>query len=317
MQSRGPDPGRPDLRHRRFRQVRPASRRWTVVGEYDVEIVADETYGPNDTDMTAQLTKIANTDGLDSGPATAASVRGRPSSPSNYRPARPRGALLPVPRRRLEEATSSSPAMLLNGVRLPAAALLVADHLPGDDPQKPVVVAQLARSIASPPSTQSVSTFGGHAYDGLMIAVDAIERAGTAEPAAVRDAIEQTSGLMGTGGEFNMGPDDHLGLDLSAFRMLEIRNGDGRLSTDCVLAAGVTVCAPSTSAGTAVVRLTPNSSFRQHAGTRIMAKQFASSKAILTPKEITFSETGRGRLRLYGRGRSRTPASSSVTTASW
>jgi branched-chain amino acid transport system substrate-binding protein len=31
---------------------------------------------------------------------------------------------------------------------------------------------------------------------------------------------------MGTGGEFNMSPDDHLGLNLSAFRMLEVRNGD-------------------------------------------------------------------------------------------
>ncbi len=76
---------------------------------------------------------------------------------------------------------------------------------------------------------QSVSTFGGHAYDALMIAVEAIERAGSTDKAAVRDAIENTSGLMGTGGEFNMSPDDHLGLDLSAFRMLEIRNGDWAL----------------------------------------------------------------------------------------
>ena len=41
----------------------------------------------------------------------------------------------------------------------------------------------------------------------------------------MRDAIEQTKGFIGTGGIVNMSPTDHMGLDLSAFRMLEIRNG--------------------------------------------------------------------------------------------
>jgi branched-chain amino acid transport system substrate-binding protein len=31
---------------------------------------------------------------------------------------------------------------------------------------------------------------------------------------------------MGTAGEVNMSPDDHLGLDLTAFRMLEIKGGN-------------------------------------------------------------------------------------------
>ena len=71
-----------------------------------------------------------------------------------------------------------------------------------------------------------VSTFGGHAYDGLMIAVDAIKRAGSTDKAKVRDAIEATKGYIGTGGVVNMSATDHMGLDLSAFRMLEIKNGD-------------------------------------------------------------------------------------------
>jgi len=77
---------------------------------------------------------------------------------------------------------------------------------------------------------QEVSTFGGHAYDGLMIAVGAFKRAGSTDKAKVRDAIEQTKGFVGTGGVVNMSPTDHLGLDLSAFRMLEIRNGDWTLA---------------------------------------------------------------------------------------
>ena len=43
-------------------------------------------------------------------------------------------------------------------------------------------------------------------------------------------AIEQTKGFIGTGGIVNMSPTDHMGLDLSAFRMLEIRNGTWTLA---------------------------------------------------------------------------------------
>ena len=45
----------------------------------------------------------------------------------------------------------------------------------------------------------------------------------------MRDEIEKTKGFIGTGGVVNMSPTDHLGLDLSAFRMLEIKNGDWTL----------------------------------------------------------------------------------------
>jgi branched-chain amino acid transport system substrate-binding protein len=59
-----------------------------------------------------------------------------------------------------------------------------------------------------------------------MLAVDAMKRAGMTDKAKVRDAIEATKGYIGTGGKVNMSATDHMGLDLSAFRMLEIRNGD-------------------------------------------------------------------------------------------
>ena len=42
----------------------------------------------------------------------------------------------------------------------------------------------------------------------------------------MRDEIEKTKGFVGTGGVVTMSPTDHMGLDLSAFRMLEIKNGD-------------------------------------------------------------------------------------------
>ena len=60
--------------------------------------------------------------------------------------------------------------------------------------------------------------------------VDALKRANSTDSDKVRDEIEKTKGFVGTGGVVNMSPTDHLGLDLTAFRMLEIRNGDWMLA---------------------------------------------------------------------------------------
>jgi branched-chain amino acid transport system substrate-binding protein len=193
-----------------------------VAGKKGIGIVVDETYNPQDTDMTAQITKIRNTEGVEAvlnpgfgqGPAVFA---------RNYAQL---GMKLPLYE---SHGVASKQFIKLagdaaEGIRLPAAALLVADQLPDDDPQKPVVVGY--RDTYEKVTGEQVSTFGGHAYDALMILKDAIERADSTDPKAIRDAIEKTKGLIGTGGVFNMSPTDHLGLDESAFRMLQIKNGD-------------------------------------------------------------------------------------------
>ncbi|WP_018697668.1 ABC transporter substrate-binding protein [Amorphus coralli] len=193
-----------------------------VIGDYGIEVVADETYGPSDADMTPQLTKIKNADGVQAvvnpgfgqGPAIVT---------RNYRQLG-----IEVPLYQSHGVASKSFIELAgdsaNGVRLPAAALLVADKLPDNDPQKAVVVDY--KTMYEDQTGEDVSTFGGHAYDGLMILVEAIKKAGSDDPAAIRDAIEATTGFVGTGGEVNMSADDHLGLDVSAFKMLEIQDGD-------------------------------------------------------------------------------------------
>lgn len=194
-----------------------------VAPKYGIEVLADETYGPKDTDMTAQLTKIKNTAGVQAvlnpgfgqGPAIVT---------KNFKQL---GIDVPLyqshgvaSKKFIELAGDAA-----NGVRLPAAALLIADQLDDSDPQKPVVVAY-KNAYEEKFGKGSVSTFGGHAYDGLMLLVDAIKRAGSTDKAAVRDALEQTKGYMGTAGEVNFSADDHLGLTLDAFRMLEIKDGD-------------------------------------------------------------------------------------------
>jgi len=108
------------------------------------------------------------------------------------------------------------------GVRLPAAALLVADKLPANDPQKAVATAY--RKAYSERYKEDVSTFGGHAYDAMKILVKAIETAG-ADKEKVRDSIENMKGFVGTGGVFNFSATDHNGLDKSAFEMLTVKKG--------------------------------------------------------------------------------------------
>jgi branched-chain amino acid transport system substrate-binding protein len=196
-----------------------------VAGDFGIEIVADETYGPKDSDMTPQLTNIRNAQDIqavlnaDFGQGPAIVTR-------NFRQL---GIDLPLYQ---SHGVASKSFIELagdaaNGVRLPAAALLVAEKLPDDDPQKAVVTNY--QQAYEERWNEPVSTFGGHAYDGLMILVEAMQRAGSADSEAVRAEIENTKGFIGTGGEVNMSADDHLGLDLSAFRMLEIKDGDWTL----------------------------------------------------------------------------------------
>jgi branched-chain amino acid transport system substrate-binding protein len=199
----------------------------TVNGKHGIEVLHEETYGPRDSDMTPQLTNIKSKPGVEAvinpgfgqGPAIVT---------RNYKQL---GISVPLyqshgvgSKQFIELATPAA----AEGVRLPAAALLVADKLPDNDPQKKVVVDY--KKTYESKTGQPVSTFGGHMYDGLMILVEAMQRAKGPDKAKVRDEIEKTKGFMGTGGVVNMSPADHMGLDLSAFRMLEIRHGDWTLA---------------------------------------------------------------------------------------
>jgi len=69
-----------------------------------------------------------------------------------------------------------------------------------------------------------VSTFGGHAYDALMILERAIRQEGL-DREKVRAAIENMKGFIGTAGVFNFSPTDHNGLDMNAFEMITVKDG--------------------------------------------------------------------------------------------
>ena len=193
-----------------------------VIGDYELELVADETYNPTDADMTAQLTKIRNTAGVE-----AIVNPGFGQGPSfvtrNYKQ-----LAIDLPFYQSHGVASDGFIELAGtdaaeGIRLPGTALLVADLLAEGDPQKPVVDAY--KTAYETHTNSSIGTFGGYAHDAFLILTEALGRADATDPVSIRDQIEATEGLAGTTGIYTFTPEDHLGLDLSAFRMLEIRDG--------------------------------------------------------------------------------------------
>ncbi|MBI2771992.1 MAG: ABC transporter substrate-binding protein [Burkholderiales bacterium] len=192
-----------------------------VAQKYGIALVADETYGPKDTDVTAQLAKIRSAAGVQ-----AVFVFGLGQGPAvvtkNYAQL---GMNLPLYQ---SHGVASNEFIKLagkaaEGVRLPSPALLVANSLAASDPQRPLVTSYAATYWKQ--YKDEPSTFGGYALDALMLGVTAIKRAGSTNKEAVRTALEQTRGFMGTTGQFNMSASDHMGLTLAAFRMLEVKDG--------------------------------------------------------------------------------------------
>jgi branched-chain amino acid transport system substrate-binding protein len=109
------------------------------------------------------------------------------------------------------------------GTLFPAGRLVVVGELPDSHPQKPVLAAY--KKDYESRYKEDVSTFGGHAYDSLMIVVEALKKVGAPDREKVRDAIENLKGFVGTAGVFNYSATDHTGLDLNAFEMLTVKDG--------------------------------------------------------------------------------------------
>lgn len=191
--------------------------------DYGIRIVKEEAYGANDTDMTAQLTKIKgeNPDaivcwGTNPGPAVVA---------KNMRQL---GLTMPL----YQSHGVASPKFIelageaAEGIRLPTGKILVADLLPETDPQKAVLKKYI--SDYTQRYGGGVSGFGGYAYDAMHMLAKALKGTG-GDKAKIRDNLEKISNQVGISGVFTMTPQDHNGLGPEAFVMVEIRNGTWKL----------------------------------------------------------------------------------------
>ena len=116
------------------------------------------------------------------------------------------------------------------GIVTPCGRLMVADSLPDADPQKEVLL-QYAADYTAFTDGEPIDTFGGHGWDAVMWAIEGLESLdeglGLAERrAGIRDYVENNiTDWPGTGGVFNVTPDDHLGLQYDDLTFVKVVDG--------------------------------------------------------------------------------------------
>ncbi len=191
--------------------------------DFGISFVAEESFGPKDTDMTPQLTKIKNA---------------KPEAIVVWTIG-PAGAIVAKNKAQLGIATplfqchgQPGPEYIqlagkaAEGDRMPATKLMAADQLPDNDPQKPVIqkFIHLYKDVYHYDKQFPINTHSGYAWDAIYIVTNAMKKAGT-DPKKLRDAIEQTKGYVGVSGIYNITPEDHNGLGVDSMVMVQVKNG--------------------------------------------------------------------------------------------
>jgi branched-chain amino acid transport system substrate-binding protein len=187
--------------------------------EHGIQILVNEVYDKAATDLTAEVTKLK-----------AARVQAivnwsiEPAQAIVIKNARQIGMTVPIFQSHgfanINYCRMCGSAA--EGVMFPASRIVVADSLPDKNRQKPVIMAY--KKAYESKFNEDVSTFGGHAYDSLMLLARAIREAGD-NPEKVRTSFENIKNFVGTAGIFNFSPQDHNGLDIDAFAMLTVKDG--------------------------------------------------------------------------------------------
>lgn len=193
--------------------------------ELGVEIVLEESFEDADTDMTALLTKVKASG------AGALLVTGLPPAAAILtKQFRELGLDMPLVHNHgigMKPFIDLSGAANAEGVVFPMGKMVAVDALPDDDPQKAVLQGFIKdyEAYTGNPS----STFAGHAWDGVEIALAAIKTmpAGLTleeQRAYIRDTIEKLE-FVGTAGVFHFSPKDHVGLSPDDVVTVRIVNG--------------------------------------------------------------------------------------------
>lgn len=186
-----------------------------------MEILVNEVYDKQATDLTDILTKVKSRPGVQAVvnwsivPAQSIVAKNMKQIGLNVPLYQSHGF---ANRKYAEQA-----GVAAEGTLFPASRIVVGDELADNHPQKKVVTAY--KQEYEKMFNEDVSTFGGHAYDALLVIVEALKKASAPDREKVRQAIEGIQGLVGTAGVFNFSATDHTGLSLDAFEMITVRNG--------------------------------------------------------------------------------------------
>jgi len=196
-----------------------------VAAANGIKIVAEEKFGADDKDMTAQLTRIK---GLKPDAVIVWAIP--PSASTVTKNFRTLGMTMPI----IHSHGIGNKAFIdlagpdANGVVFPIGKILVAEDLPDTDPQKKPIM-DYVKDYEGKYGAMSRTTFGGHIPDALYLLKQAIEKAGSTEPAKIRENIENTKNFAAVSGVYNFSPEDHNGLTIDALVLVEIVDGKWKL----------------------------------------------------------------------------------------
>jgi len=192
-----------------------------------IEIILEETFEASDTNMMAQLTKVKASD------AQAVLVTAIPPAASILtKQYRELGLEIPLIHNHgigMKPFISLAGVENAEGVVFPMGKLVAAESLDDSDPQKAVLLKFIKDYEAF--TGNPASTFAGHAWDGLQLALKALETLPTGltleeQRVRVRDAVENIHGFAGTGGIFNLSAEDHVGLSPKDVVLVRITGGN-------------------------------------------------------------------------------------------
>lgn len=205
-----------------------------MAGDFGLEVVASETFDPEATDMTAQLTNIRGED-----PDIILVWAVEPQTSIVARNAAELG---------LDDVTFShapgaaSQAFITNGGDAVEGHLvqgmktLVPDSVEEDDPQVDVI--QTFGELYREEYGELPGQFAGNAWDALLILTHALEEADI-DPSdlesarvALAESIESNvTNFPGLNGIYNYSQDDHAGQTLRGLAVLRVENGEFVLET--------------------------------------------------------------------------------------
>lgn len=193
-----------------------------------IEVVADESYSPSETDFSPMLEKVA---------------AAKPQAVVNWS-ILPAQSIIPKHMKRLgmtmplfQSHGFGNPKYIeaagnaAEGIIFPSGRLLIVASLPRDHPQLRTLwnyKYEYENAYGTHPST-----FGGYGYDAIRLVIGALrskqispEMDVTKARELLRNGIEETKDWPGITGRFNMTPTDHNGLDKDeAIEMIYVDKG--------------------------------------------------------------------------------------------
>ncbi len=189
------------------------------------EVAAWETFGPSDSDMTSQLSRIKA-----AGARAVIVWNATPASAIIVKNARQIG----LDAIQIHSTAFQSQRMIqlsgeaIEGVFITGYKLAVIDQIPNSDPQKKLILDY--RDSFQKKFGKAPSPFGALVYDAFSAVTSIMAKVGD-DKDKIRAGLENLKGHLGAAGIYTTSPADHNGFLVDSMRMLVVEKAAFKLAT--------------------------------------------------------------------------------------